>query len=60
MSPTHLTVFYSDGSDTSFDDVTYRIADEYLHVEPSSGAAATSIELFSVYSWVARTAPRAA
>jgi hypothetical protein len=60
MSPTHLTVYYSDGSDISFDDVTYRVADDFLYVEPSSGDAATPIELFSVYSWHARSLPRAA
>ena len=57
MSPSHLTVYYSDGSDASFDDVTYRVSDDYLYVQPSSGDAPTPIELFSVYSWVARTAP---
>ncbi|MFG1920308.1 hypothetical protein [Cryptosporangium sp. NPDC048952] len=55
MSPSKLTVYYSDGSDASFDDVTYRVAGDYLYVEPSSGDAPTPIELFSVYSWVART-----
>jgi hypothetical protein len=57
MSPSQLTVYYSDGSDASFDDVTYRVSDEYLYVEPSGGAAATPIELFSVYSWFSRTSP---
>jgi hypothetical protein len=60
MSPSHLTVYYSDGSDASFDNVTYRVADDYLYVEPSSGDAPTPIELFSVYSWVARTSAQAA
>lgn len=56
MSPINLTVYFSDGSDSSFENVTYRVADEFLYVEPANGAAVTPIELFSVYSWVAQTA----
>jgi hypothetical protein len=60
MAPTNLTVYYSDGTDDAFDQVTYRVADEYLYVESANGAAAEPIDLLSIYTWVARSAAKAA